>query len=54
MPHSVRAVVARAKGEPVTLEIIEVPDPGPGEVLVTVQACGVTRRPGSSRRSVTA
>ena len=41
MPHSVRAVVARAKGEPVTLEIIEVPDPGPGEVLVTVQACGV-------------
>ncbi len=41
MPHSVRAVVARAKGEPVTVEIIEVPDPGPGEVLVTVQACGV-------------
>ena len=26
MPHSVRAVVARAKGEPVTVEIIEVPD----------------------------
>jgi S-(hydroxymethyl)mycothiol dehydrogenase len=41
MPHSVRAVVARSKGEPVTVEIIEVPDPGPGEVLVTVQACGV-------------
>ena len=41
MPHSVRAVVARFKGEPVTVEIIEVPDPGPGEVLVTVQACGV-------------
>ena len=41
MPHSVRAVVARAKGEPVTVETIEVPDPGPGEVLVTVQACGV-------------
>ena len=41
MPHSVRAVVARAKGEPVTVEIIEVPDPGPGEVLVAVQACGV-------------
>ena len=41
MPHSVRAVVARAKGDPVTMEIIEVPDPGPGEVLVTVQACGV-------------
>ena len=41
MPHSVRAVVARSKGEPVTVEVIEVPDPGPGEVLVTVQACGV-------------
>ena len=41
MPHSVRAVVARAKGEPVTVETIAVPDPGPGEVLVSVQACGV-------------
>ena len=41
MPHSVRAVVARAKGEPVTVEMIQVPDPGPGEVLVAVQACGV-------------
>ena len=41
MPHSVRVVVARSKGEPVTVEVIEVPDPGPGEVLVTVQACGV-------------
>ena len=41
MPHSVRAVVARAKGEPVTVETIEVPDPGPKEVLVSVQACGV-------------
>jgi S-(hydroxymethyl)mycothiol dehydrogenase len=34
-------VVARTKGEPVTVETIEVPDPGPGEVLVSVQACGV-------------
>ena len=33
--------MARAKGEPVTIETIEVPDPGPGEVLVAVQACGV-------------
>ena len=41
MSHRVRAVVARAKGEPVTIETIEVPDPGPGEVLVSVQACGV-------------
>ena len=41
MPHSVRAVIARAKGEPVSIETIEVPDPGPGEVLVGIQACGV-------------
>ena len=41
MPHSVRAVVARTQGEPVTIETIEVPDPGPGEVLVAVKACGV-------------
>ena len=41
MPHSIRAVVARAKGEPVTVETIEAPDPGAGEVLVAVQACGV-------------
>ena len=41
MPHSVRAVVARSTGAPVTIETIEVPDPGPGEVLVDVKACGV-------------
>jgi S-(hydroxymethyl)mycothiol dehydrogenase len=39
--QQVRAVVARAKGEPVSIETINVPDPGPGEALVQVQACGV-------------
>ena len=39
--HQVRAVVARRKGEPVSVETINVPDPGPGEALVRVQACGV-------------
>jgi S-(hydroxymethyl)mycothiol dehydrogenase len=34
-------VIARAKGAPVTVETIVVPDPGPGEALVKVQACGV-------------
>jgi S-(hydroxymethyl)mycothiol dehydrogenase len=33
--------VARAKGAPVTVDTIVVPDPGPGEALVKVQACGV-------------
>ncbi len=39
--HEVRGVVARAKGAPVTVETIHVPDPGPGEALVKVAACGV-------------
>ncbi|MBV9384565.1 MAG: S-(hydroxymethyl)mycothiol dehydrogenase [Streptosporangiaceae bacterium] len=41
MTISVRGVVARAKGEPVEIMQITVPDPGPGEALVRVQACGV-------------
>ncbi|MCQ4043337.1 S-(hydroxymethyl)mycothiol dehydrogenase [Streptantibioticus rubrisoli] len=41
MAHQVRAVVAREKSAPVSLETIVVPDPGPGEALVDVAACGV-------------
>lgn len=41
MTHEVRGVVARHPGEPVSLEVVRVPDPGPGEALVRVQACGV-------------
>ena len=39
MPHEVRGVVARSKGAPVGIETVLVPDPGPGEALVRVQAC---------------
>ncbi|MGZ4495699.1 MAG: alcohol dehydrogenase catalytic domain-containing protein, partial [Nocardioides sp.] len=39
--QQVRGVVARGKGEPVSIETVNVPDPGPGEALVQVQACGV-------------
>jgi S-(hydroxymethyl)mycothiol dehydrogenase len=39
--QTVKAVVARAKGQPVEPTTINVPDPGPGEALVKVQACGV-------------
>jgi S-(hydroxymethyl)mycothiol dehydrogenase len=39
--QQVKAVVARAKGEPVSVETINVPDPGPGEAVVQIQACGV-------------
>src|SRR5580698_6194006 len=41
MTHEVRGVVAPAKGAKVELTTIVVPDPGPGEALVRVQACGV-------------
>ena len=41
MAHEVRGVIARSKGAPVSVETIQVPDPGPGEVVVDVQACGV-------------
>ena len=39
--QQVRAVVARSKGAPVGVEMINVPDPGPGEAVVRIQACGV-------------
>jgi S-(hydroxymethyl)mycothiol dehydrogenase len=41
MPYEVQGVVSRGKGEPVSLETVLVPDPGPGEAVVNVQACGV-------------
>jgi S-(hydroxymethyl)mycothiol dehydrogenase len=41
MQMEVRGVVAGAKGKPVSLETIVVPDPGPGEARVRIQACGV-------------
>jgi S-(hydroxymethyl)mycothiol dehydrogenase len=41
MTNRVQGVVSLHRGEPVTLTTILVPDPGPGEALVRVQACGV-------------
>jgi S-(hydroxymethyl)mycothiol dehydrogenase len=41
MAHEVHGVVARSKGAPVELTSVLVPDAGPGEALVKVQACGV-------------
>ena len=37
----VQGVIARAKGAPVEVTTIVVPDPGPGEAIVKIQACGV-------------
>ncbi|MCB0940517.1 MAG: S-(hydroxymethyl)mycothiol dehydrogenase [Mycobacterium sp.] len=41
MSQTVRGVISRKKGEPVEVVDILVPDPGPGEVVVKVIACGV-------------
>ncbi|MGV9268484.1 S-(hydroxymethyl)mycothiol dehydrogenase [Kitasatospora sp. NPDC003701] len=41
MAQQVKAVIARAKGAPVEVTTIVVPDPGPGEAVVRIQACGV-------------
>jgi S-(hydroxymethyl)mycothiol dehydrogenase len=41
MAYEVKGVIASGKGEPVGISTVIVPDPGPGEALVAVQACGV-------------
>ncbi|MDQ0381236.1 S-(hydroxymethyl)mycothiol dehydrogenase [Amycolatopsis thermophila] len=41
MPQTVRGVIARSKGAPVELTDVVIPDPGPGEVVVAIAACGV-------------
>ena len=41
MPSTVRGVVARDKGAPVEVVDVIVPDPGPGEAVVRIEACGV-------------
>ncbi|MFW6597889.1 S-(hydroxymethyl)mycothiol dehydrogenase [Propionibacteriaceae bacterium Y2011] len=41
MSQQVQGVIARSKDAPVELVTINVPDPGPGEAVVKVQACGV-------------
>ncbi|WP_029433666.1 S-(hydroxymethyl)mycothiol dehydrogenase [Blastococcus sp. URHD0036] len=41
MSYEVKGVIARSKGAPVEIATIVVPDPGPGEAVVDIQACGV-------------
>ncbi|MER6914654.1 S-(hydroxymethyl)mycothiol dehydrogenase [Streptomyces sp. NPDC000594] len=41
MSQQVLGVIAPGRDEPVRVETIVVPDPGPGEAVVAVQACGV-------------
>src|ERR1700752_5057727 len=41
MPQQVQGVLALSKGAPVELVDITIPDPGPHDVVVRIQACGV-------------
>lgn len=41
MPSTVKGVIARTKGAPVEIVDVIVPDPGPGEAVVKIEACGV-------------
>ena len=41
MPQQVQGIIARSKGAPVEMVTVLVPDPGPGEAVVAIQACGV-------------
>ena len=41
MSQQVQGVIARSKDAPVELVTVNVPDPGPGEAVVTILACGV-------------
>ncbi|WP_280454603.1 S-(hydroxymethyl)mycothiol dehydrogenase [Nocardia brasiliensis] len=41
MSETVRGVIARSKGAPVEVVDVVIPDPGPHDVVVRVQACGV-------------
>ncbi|HIB10491.1 MAG TPA: S-(hydroxymethyl)mycothiol dehydrogenase [Dehalococcoidia bacterium] len=41
MPHQVNGIIAAAKGAAIKIQSILVPDPGPGEALIRVKACGV-------------
>jgi S-(hydroxymethyl)mycothiol dehydrogenase len=41
MPQQVQGIIAPGRNEPVRVETIVVPDPGPGEAVVRIQACGV-------------
>ncbi|GGN20304.1 S-(hydroxymethyl)mycothiol dehydrogenase [Streptomyces fuscichromogenes] len=41
MSQKVNGVIAHSKGKAVSVETVVVPDPGPGEAVVQVQACGV-------------
>lgn len=43
IPNTMKAMVLETVGHPLTLRQVPVPQPGPGQVLIKVKACGVCR-----------
>jgi propanol-preferring alcohol dehydrogenase len=43
IPHTMRAMLLEAQGQPLRLAEVPVPQPGPGQVLLKVRACAVCR-----------
>ena len=41
MTHFMKAAVARRLGEPLVIEDLTIPSPGPGEIQIQLAACGV-------------
>ena len=41
MTHMMKAAIVHEFGRPLSIEEVPIPQPGPGEVLVKVAACGV-------------
>ena len=54
MTTEVRGVIAKAVGEPVTIETVLVPDPGPGEALVTSRPAGSATQTSTTARVASA
>ena len=41
MPATITAAVLRARRQPISLGTLQLVDPGPGQVLVRIRACGI-------------
>ncbi|HCV97187.1 MAG TPA: zinc-dependent alcohol dehydrogenase, partial [Stenotrophomonas sp.] len=41
MNKTMKAAVVREFGKPLRIEEVQVPRPGPGDILVKIEACGV-------------
>ena len=41
MPNTMQAAVVTAFGKPLVLQTLDIPTPGPGQILVKTEACGV-------------